>query len=151
MNKETWALIDRQYQRFPSDHANGIEPSEFDASFAKFQTTSDYRDFVLRYGGGLVGTYPIYGLRLAEDMGMIEKKATAPEITEVFRKRKWPAVEGWLVFSVDQSGNPIGLLPDGSVSISDGARAQVQRLSSTFEGFLLKWCLKVGDSLTPKD
>ena len=74
-------------------------------------------------------------------MGTIERKVSAPDITKVFRKNDWPAVENWLVFSVDQSGNPVGLAADGSVWISDGARAQVQKLANTFEEFLIAWAL----------
>lgn len=145
MNEQTWDLINQKYQQFRTYRASGIDGSEFDQSFAGFPATVDYREFVLRYGGGLVGTYPIYGLRLAEAMGTIGKQSTAPDITRFFRNREWPAVENWLVFSVDQSGNPVGMAADGTVWISDVAFGQVQKLAETFEDFLLKWALRVKD------
>ncbi len=145
MKPETWDLIEQKYRRSPSYRAIGVSDDEFDRAFVYYKVPLDYREFVLRYGGGYVGTYPIFGLRLAESMGTIGRKHTAPEITEVYRQRHWPGGDSLLVFSVDQSGNPVGLASDGSVWISDVTSDQVQKLGNDFEEFLLKWGLRVLD------
>jgi hypothetical protein len=98
MNPETWSLINRGISRFRSSWSEHVDGHEFDKAFAGLPMTEDYREVVLRYGGVIVGTYPIYGLRLAQAMGTIARKGTAPEITTLFRDRKWPGVENW--FSV---------------------------------------------------
>jgi hypothetical protein len=143
MRNETWELLERQYRRFRTDRAEGVDGSEFDAKFVGLPVSADYREFVIRYGGALVGNYPIYGLRMAEDMGTVRGKRTAPEITQMFRDLKWQSVENWLVFSIDQSGQPIGMPADGSVLISDRGLGQVQQLADSFEDFLLKWGLRL--------
>src|SRR5579862_4444629 len=107
MKQSTWDLINRKYERFRSYFARVTEVSDVNSGFHGFTLSADYHEFVRRYGGGMVGTYPIYGLHLAEAMGTIGHKSTAPEITKVFRDREWPGAENWLVISVDQSGNPI--------------------------------------------
>jgi hypothetical protein len=143
MRIETWSLINQGFQKFRSSWAECIGASEFDEAFVGFPFTPEYRDFVLRYGGGFVGTYPIYGLRLAESMGMIEQKSTAPEITKFFREQKWPGAENWLIFSIDQSGNPIGFDASGAVWISDSLGPAIVKLGDSFEDFLRKWALRI--------
>jgi hypothetical protein len=144
MNVTTWDAVKERFKRFRSFWGQSVQPDEFDAAFSALGSPSvDYREFVLRYGGGYVGTYPIYGLRMAESMGKIAGARTAPELTDVFRSRKWPGIEDWLVFSVDQSGNPIGLRPDGAVWISDLEHNQVTSLAESFEAFLRKWALRL--------
>ena len=105
---------------------------------------ADYRQFVLRYGGGIVGATPIYGLRKAEFMGNVGGKNTAPEITAWFRERGWPVINNWLVFSIDQGGNPVGLAADGKVWLADQLDfKQIVQIATGFEDYLLKWCLRV--------
>jgi len=143
MKIETWEYVERQFKS--SYSAEGVTASEFDAAFANLNVPNDYREFVVRYGGGIIGTYPIYGLRLAKSMGMVGRKRTAPEINQLFLERNWPGVENWFIFTIDQSGNPIGFASDHSVWISDIAPRQIQKLGSDFEDFVLKWCLRVKD------
>lgn len=145
MKSEIWALINQQYVRYRSAWAERVPQDEIDEAFKGLPSSPDYREFVLRYGGGLVGTHPFYGLRLAEDMGKIEGKATAPEITLVFRSHNFPGVQEWLVLSTDGFGNPIGMASDGAIWISDGARLQVQKLADNFEGFIRKWALRLAE------
>jgi SMI1 / KNR4 family (SUKH-1) len=145
MKKSTWNLITEKYDQRPSYHSNGVAVEDFEKAFANFSVPDDYREFVVRFGGGFIGTYPIYGLQLADSMGTIGRKCTAVEITAWFRERKWPGVEDWLIFSIDQSGNPVGFAADHSVWISDIAPLQVQKLGNDFEDFVLKWCLRVRD------
>jgi hypothetical protein len=124
--------------------ASRVDCSEFDSAMGEFRGhfDDDYREFVLRYGGGLVGPLPIYGLRKAPSMGTISGNGTASEITKWFRRMRWPGVEDWLIFCVDQGGNPIGFARDRTVWLSDQTNfPQIVQLGSGFEDFLLKWCL----------
>ncbi len=104
---------------------------------------SDYREFVRRYGGAVVGPYPIFGLRRAEPMGTNE--GSVVEITRRFHQKRWPGTEAWVVFSLDHAGNPIGMDKDGKVWISDHDAGAVQLLAPTFEEYLRRRCLKLPD------
>src|SRR5262245_23923021 len=117
VNEETWETIEERYRRSPETKATAVAAAEFDQAMSVFGTRidPDYREYVLRYGGGLVGPNPIYGLRRAEWMGAIGGNGTAPDITRWFRDKCWPGTQNWLVFSIDQGGNPIGFATDGTV------------------------------------
>ena len=146
MNEDTWRSIDERFRRRPQAKASPVDATEFDHAIELFapKIDPDYREFVLRYGGGLVGPSPIYGLRKAGFLGTIGGKSTAPEITTWFREKRWPGIDDWLVFSVDQGGNPIGFATDCSVWLSDQTDfPQIIKLAQGFEDYLLKWCLKV--------
>jgi hypothetical protein len=120
MDHHTWVLLEQGFNRWPESEASPVEPGEFDDVMGPYAPVEpDYRAFVLRYGGGIVGSSPIYGLRKAGWTGTISGNSTAPTVTEWFREKKWSGVEGWLIFSVDQGGNPIGLAADGAVWLSD--------------------------------
>jgi hypothetical protein len=145
MDDETWAKLEEGFHRWPESKASPVDSGEFDQAMKAFEPIDpDYREFVLRYGGGIVGSTPIYGLRIAEFMGTIGGKGTAPEVTRWFREKRWPGTDDWLIFAVDLGGNPEGLARDGSVWLSDQLDfRQIVQLASGFEDYLLKWCLKV--------
>jgi hypothetical protein len=148
VDAKTWALIGQHYERYPGARAEGVTPGVFDTELSGYPVERDYRTFVVCYGGGLVGAYPIYVLALASFMGTVGGARTAPALTEFFRSKAWPEVGDWLVFTVDGFGNPIGFRPDGAVWISDAVHKQVSQLADNFEDFLLKWALglrPVGD------
>src|SRR5690348_11362384 len=110
MNNATWRMLEEAFNRWPRSRAAPVGAEEFDNAMDGFgiPVDPDYREFVLRYGGGLVGADPIYGLRKAEMMGTVGGNATAPALTRAFREKRWPGVDDWLVFSIDQGGNPVG-------------------------------------------
>jgi hypothetical protein len=146
MNEKTWALIDEQYIRFPETRASAVSITDFVSAMKPYGqlVDPDYREFILRYGGGIVGPHPIYGLRKAKSMGMLYGKGTAPELTQAFRDMRWPGVNEWLIFSVDHGGNPIGFAKDQTVWLSDQMDyPQIVKMASGFEDYLLKWCFKV--------
>jgi hypothetical protein len=144
MNDDTWARIEEDFQRWPQSKASSVEAAEFDAVMTSYgPIDTDYREFVLRYGAAIVGPNPIYGLRKPDLMGSFGGKSTAPEITEWFRAKRWPGIDDWLIFSIDQGGNPIGFAKDGTVWLSDQLDfKQIVQLASNFEDYLMKWCLK---------
>ena len=146
MHDDTWRMIAGRFQQRPETKACPVDAEEFDRIMQQFGTRidRDYREFVLRYGGGFVGPNPVFGLRKAEMMGTVGGKGTAPEITQWFKNRHWPGVEDWLIFSIDQGGNPVGFAPDGTVWLSDQLDfGQMVQLATGFEDYILKWCLKV--------
>lgn len=145
MRTDTWAAILAKYRQFRSFWAEPVPTGDVDVMLQglSIQNTDDYREFVARFGGGYVGTYPIYGLRLAESMGSIGGAKTATELTAVFVKKSWPHAKDWLIFSVDQSGSPIGFAHDGSVWISDWGSKSASKLGDDFEHFIRKWGLRV--------
>ena len=145
MNATTWARIEADFSRWPKSKASPVDSDEFDEAMQSFGPIDpDYREFVLRYGGGIVGPNPIYGLPKATFMGTVGGKSTAPDLTEWFRAKQWPGIDDWLIFAIDQGGNPIGFAKDGTVWLSDQLDfKQIVQLASGFEEYLLKWCLKV--------
>lgn len=145
MNAITWRRIEEGFDRWPQSRAEAIEPDEFDRAMEGYAVIDpDYREFVLRYGGGIIGAYPVYGLRKAELMGTVGGSWTAPQVTQWFRERRWAGTIDWLVFSLDHGGNPIGFAADGSIWLSDQLDFhQIVRFADGFEDFVLKWCLKL--------
>jgi SMI1 / KNR4 family (SUKH-1) len=101
----------------------------------------DYKEFIRRYGGAIVGPFPIYGLREVEPMG---DESTLLEVTKIFRQQPWPGVENWAVISMDHAGNPVGLDAEGKVWISDHDFGAIQLLAPNFEAYLQR-CLRFAD------
>jgi len=73
----------------------------------------DYRDFILRYGGAVVGNSVIYGTRQSE-FGACDPVSFAAQ-TRIFRKEVPLDFAEMVVISVDQSGNPIGFISNDNV------------------------------------
>ena len=144
MNKETWKMIEQFYLKYRNAYASPVKPELFDSLVQPYcaNLDPDYREFVLRYGGGLVGSDAIYGLREAKMIGRPYGKATAPELTQLFRDKNWPGVANWFIFTIP-NGNPVGFEKDGTVWISDINFGQISQLAENFEDYLLKWCLRV--------
>ena len=71
MDAGTWHLIEAHYLQYPDSRGRPVAPSEFDRIMKPFGLTfdPDYREFVLRYGAGAVGSSRIYGLRKVENLG----------------------------------------------------------------------------------
>ena len=145
MRQETWQAIDEMFREDPVLCAGEVPYEEIDAAAiqAGFRLDPDYREFVHRYGGAIVGPYPIYGLRRVQVMG--RKEVSVFDLTREFRRQGGPGVNEWLVFSIDHAGNPIGLDKDGNVSICDRDAGVVQVIAKSFEEYLRKRCLKMGD------
>jgi SMI1 / KNR4 family (SUKH-1) len=145
MTQDTWQKIDGIFQEHPVLRADEVPYEEIDdaAVQAGFQLDADYREFVHRYGGAIVGPYPVYGLRKAHVMG--RKEGSVFDLTRDFRGKRWPGVNEWLVFSMDHAGNPVGFDKDGKVWISDHDAGVVDVIAKSFEDYLRKRCLKMAD------
>jgi len=142
MNSKTWQTLEAIFAAHRILRAEGVTYEEIDATAqqAGFDLHSDYREFVHRYGGAIVGPYRIYGLRRAP--AMAGSDGSVFEITRHYRKQRWPGTAEWLVFSSDHCGNPIGLDQDGKVWICDHDFGGLQIIANSFEDYLRHHCLK---------
>ena len=145
MKQETIRKLDEDFQKHPVTVSGPVAMSEVSAleQQAGFSLPQDYKEFVARYGGGIVGPYSVYGLRGADAMG--DDEASALEVTRKFRNQGWRGTETWLVISTDHAGNPVGLDKDGKVWISDHDAGVVEIIANSFEDYLRKRCLKMTD------
>lgn len=147
MKEQTWTLIEEHFRNRPNSIAEPVSDEELSASIAELgfsHVSTDYRQFILRYGAAEVGPYTIYGIRKTPGMGPYE--GTFVEMTNQYRQDKWPEIDDWLIISTDLGGNPIGLSEDGSIWVSDPDCEVIPLLiASNFEEFLLKHCLKIDD------
>jgi hypothetical protein len=143
MNPLSWQLLEQQFATFPITVASEVPTSEDEIADAAAAIGcsfhEDYLDFLRRFGGAMVGSLPVFGLRPAKVMG---KQWSVVEETNWFRDQGWPGIAEWYVISEDGFGNPIGIAPDGRVMISDHDVGQVSVLATDFEDFLLHHCLK---------
>jgi hypothetical protein len=143
MRDETWQILDDTFLRSPVLKAETVETAEVVAAEQDvgIPLPEDYKAFVCRYGGAVVGPFPIFGLRKATPMG--RDQASFVDITKGFRRQRWPGVEKLAVISQDHSGNPVGIDSEGRVWISDHDHGALQVIADSFEDYLRKWCLQL--------
>lgn len=147
MNPETWAAIEKIFAKHPVMRAEPVAHEEINAAAAASDVgfPQDYREFIHRYGGAIVGPLPIIGLRRAPAMARTESSVL--DVTKHFRQQGWRGVQNWLVVSVDHAGNPIGLDKDGKVWIFDHDAGILEIIGDDFEDFLRKRCLKISATI----
>ncbi len=140
MKPSTWQKIETLFLEFPMMKANSIHESEIQnaekilgASF-----NEDYRKFIKKYGGAILGAHPIYGLKHASPMD--RHLWSVVDVTEKYRKDNWYGIEDWYIISTDHSDNPIGINKHGEVYISDHDFGVVDKIAESFEEYILK-CL----------
>jgi hypothetical protein len=147
MSPEIWTALDEMFAKHPITKAEPVPYEEIDqaAMTAGVHFPQDYREFIHRYGGAIVGPYPVVGLRKAKAMARTESSVF--DVTEQFWRQGWRGVNDWLVISIDHAGNPIGLDKDGKIWISDHDAGLVEVIASTFEEYLRTRCLNLsGDN-----
>lgn len=130
------------FEKYPVLVGEPVPENEVHAleEFCGYDLPEAYTSFVREFGGAIVGSYPIYGLRRAH--AMAKNETSAIEMTNYFKGQKWPGIEGWFVVSSNLSGSPIGLTRSGEIWVSDHEFGVIERISSTFEQFLEEHCLK---------
>jgi hypothetical protein len=137
MRDETWRRIEAEIAEFPGvkQVAGPVTMEEVDAASVALGLPfpPDYREFLLRYGGGFVGPNPIFGVRQVESMG---RGSTVLERNRWFKEQRWPGVEEWLIISEDGYGNPYGIAPDGQVWTSDHDFGDIVPIAKGFEDFI---------------
>lgn len=132
-------IVDRLDELFadePFMKADGVDESQVDTAQKALGLTfsDDYRQFLTRYGGALVGPYPVYGLARAEPMD--ERLWSVVAVTQHFRKQSWPGVDHWYVISMDHAGNPIGVDEIGKVVTYDHDAGEMIEVAENFGSYL---------------
>jgi cell wall assembly regulator SMI1 len=136
MKRRTIKLLENSLNPYPFLRAEGVSRDEIEnaARQLKLSFPADFQQFLQSYGGAIVGSFPIYGLRPVEAMGNLWNII---EVNSVYRRQNWPAVENWLIVSADLSGNPIGIAPDGKLYLSDHDYGSVSMIAGDFDTFIL--------------
>jgi len=145
MRDETWTALEELFSDYSVLKAGEVDFEEIAEAEQTIGIALDagYKEFVRRYGGAIVGPFPIYGLRRA--VAMAEDEGSFIEVTESFRNQKWPHVDNWAVVSMDHAGNPVGLDAKGNVWIYDHDVSAAQIIATDFESYLRKQCLGLQD------
>lgn len=140
MNKDLEKRLSTHMHELPGLYGGSCSSSEIQEAqkILEVDFSSGYKEFLLKYGGGGVSSYYIYGLRKISLMG--DDLWSVFQNTEFYKNtQKWPGIEDWYVISDDGRGNPIGCKPDGSVWLSDhDAGFEQIKLADSFEDFLYK-------------
>jgi hypothetical protein len=141
---ETIQRLDDLFAADPILVGGAASRDEIDRAEKRVGMTFDaaYREFLERYGGGVIGSLPILGLRTAEVMGDDDLVVA---VTARYRKDGWEPTREWVVISEDLGGNPIGLDAAGEVWLSDHDAGEVVRLAPTFEDFVVYLLDKAGE------
>jgi hypothetical protein len=144
MKPETIDRLDAEFAEFPILRANGT-PSKAEIALAEQQIgvpfDEDYREFLLRYGGGMVGPYPIFGLRPVDVMGTDHWSVL--DVTRHYHSDGVLGVEQWVVISEDHAGNPVGMDAEGAIWIHDHDFGGISAIAGSFEEYIRDRCLKV--------
>lgn len=100
--------------------------------------TPEYKNFVAKYGGAIVGPFPIYGLARAEPMD--QELWSVINVTLRYRAEGWPSLNESYVISSDHSDNPIMVRKDGKVVGYDHDFCEFFDVAPSFNEYLLQ-CL----------
>lgn len=144
MTPDTIDRLDNMFAESPVMRADEV-PTSDEVDSASQQVgipfSEDYRQFLLRYGGAIVGPYPVFGLRGSDVME--DDRWSVIDVTNEVRQSGIDGVSDWVIFSEDHSGNPIGMDAHGKVWIFDHDFGGVTELASDFEDYIRTQCLKV--------
>lgn len=143
MRLDTLQALEKMFLDSPMMRADGV-PTDMEIADASDRLgitfPNDYVEFLRRFGGAMVGPYPVFGLRPVDVME--SERWSVVEITELTRDSLNEA-GGWVVFSEDHGGNPIGFDSSGSVTIYDHDFGGSSKIANDFEGYLRSQCLKI--------
>ncbi len=126
--------LEEVFREHPVLVAGPVPTDELDLAASELGVVfdRDYREFVSRYGGAIVGGDAVFGLRVAEAMG----KFTVTSATKHFRKQRWPGTERLYVISIDGAGNPVGIDADGRVVASYHDGGDLTVIARGFEEYV---------------
>lgn len=146
MKFDTISRLDAEFAEFPIMRALN-QPSEEEISRIEqligVPFPDDYKQFILLYGGAMVGAYPVFGLRPVEVMG--NNHWSILDVTEHYRANGTPGTNQWAIFSEDHSGNPIGMDKDGVIWTYDHDFGGTVCLANDFEDCIRVRFLKLSD------
>jgi hypothetical protein len=142
MMPDTIDRLDAEFAEFPIMRAADV-PSEAEIVQAEQQIgvsfPDDYRQFLLRYGGAMVGPCPVFGLRPVEVMGANDWSVV--DVTRHYRSQGVPGTDQWAVISHDHAGNPIGMDREGVIWIYDHVFGGLSLLARDIEDYIRRRCL----------
>jgi cell wall assembly regulator SMI1 len=140
MKQSTLESLDRLFAEMPMMRAPSVGTAEIDSAQRTLGVTfsDDYREFLSRYGGAMVGPYPVYGLSRAEPMDT--RLWSVVDVTEHFRQQSWPGSDKWYVISMDHAGNPVGIDPDGMAISFDHDAGEMVLVAESLDAYL-QYCL----------
>jgi cell wall assembly regulator SMI1 len=136
MNRTTLNRLEEFFARAPFMKAGGVDVRTIQAAEEELRVAfvDDYRQFLSRYGGALVGPYPVYGLARADPMDV--RLWSVVGVTEHFRKQAWPGADSSYVISMDHAGNPICIDGTGKVVSFDHDAGEMVDVARDFDSYL---------------
>ncbi len=144
MNADTLTKLHEEFDSFPNMVAEST-PTDDEIRQASEELgipfSDDYVEFLRKYGGGMVGAYPIFGLRPVSVMG--KERWSVVHVTNLYRQRDVPGTDRWVVMSEDHAGNPVGFDANGFVWTHDHDFGGVTQLAHSFEDYVREHCLKI--------
>jgi SMI1-KNR4 cell-wall len=142
MTDATLSKLDADFTKHPVLAAGPATEADIEQleTFTGFDLPADYRLFLKRYGGAIVGPYSVFGIGASDAMG--DDETSAIQVTDRFRSQKWPGAEAALVISMDHAGNAVTMDQRGHVHRFDHDSGTIEQLAASFEEFIVNWCLK---------
>ena len=137
MKNRTIAMLTDEYRRYPFlTAASPPTPKEINDAQETLDVIfhDDYIEFLLTFGGGMVGSLPVYGLRPVEVFG---KSWSVVDVTLRFRRDNWPHTNDSYVISTDGRGNPIGVAPDARLMSYDHDVGDYYEVAEHLEAFII--------------
>lgn len=129
-------LLDRLFSQHPVLKAETTPTlAEILAAEKTLCVTFDksYIEFLQRYGAGIVGAVPIFGLRPVHALGV---RWSVIEVTNEYRAQFNKNVHGLYVISEDGSGNPIWMEENGDIIMYDHDQSITVPLAANLEDYL---------------
>lgn len=125
------------FDRLPFMRGGPVASDELQAAAQRLGVnfTPDYCEFVEKFGGALVGAYPLYGLSRAEPMDA--QLWSVVQVTEHFRSQQWSGLESGYVVSMDHAGNPIWIDDEGVLRSFDHDNGESLVISQDLGSYLL--------------
>ena len=134
MKSETLSKLEFFFKNFSvaMGKASSLAQIESSEESLKLKFVEDYKIFVQRFGGCVIGTKPVYGFENSE---MLDE-ATVVDLTEEYRKTEGGNYT-WLIIGFDLAGNYIGIDEGGKIMMYDHDFGKMVILAESFEEYVL--------------
>jgi SMI1-KNR4 cell-wall len=141
VKSSTYDLLNIEFDQMPILKGSSVSLDEVRIAEKELGVAfcNDYIEFVMKYGGAIVGPYPLYGLRRCE--AMARNFWSLIEVTKRFRSKQWPELGMHYVVSDDHAGNPIWIESDGTLKTFDHDAGDLFLVADNLESYILD-CLK---------
>lgn len=138
MKNSTLDKLEKHFDEFPFMRSEPVPESEIIEAENKLgvRFDSDYKEFIQKYGGAIVGPFPVYGLRRADPMD--DELWSVIEVTMRYRNEGWPDTENLYIISTDHADNPVGITEDSRVISYDHDFGETIEVAESFEAYLIQ-------------